>query len=68
MDANQELINCFKDYGLVLLETCESVSVFESERDLFIQNLTCALSHSEHQDSILAAINQFFSGIKRWVA
>lgn len=68
MDANQELINCFKDYGLVLLETCESVSVFESERDLFIQNLTCALSHSEHQDSILAAIDQFFSGVKRWVA
>lgn len=63
-----QLEYAFMDYQESLLATCAGLEDIEAEQTLFTNRLSDLLNHSEHQDSILAAINQFFSGVKRWVA
>lgn len=63
-----QLEYAFMDYQESLLATCAGLEDIEAEQTLFTNRLSDLLDHSEHQDSILAAIDQFFSGVKRWVA
>lgn len=68
MVTDCQLENAFAEYRESLLMTCANPYEVEEEHFIFVSRMEKLLNHSEHQDSILAVIDQFFSGVKRWVA